>query len=269
MDSQTPWDAPPADYSLPDHEVHVWRAGLDWSAASIAELKGILSPDERARAERFHFEIDHRRHVVGRGVLRLVLARCLGAAPNELRFEYGARGKPGLAAEFAQTRLQVNVSHSGKLVLVAVMVGRALGVDVEHIRHDLEVEAIAERFFSARENAALATLAAHARRDAFYVCWTRKEAYIKAVGDGLALPLDQFEVAFLPAEPARLVATRPDPAEADRWSLCDLEVGPDYRAALAVEGAGWRLETWDWPTGACSADWRRPVRASETTARDR
>src|SRR5262245_39260742 len=192
MDIQTRWQAPPAGYALPDDEVHVWRVGLDWPAASVAELKGVLSSDERARADRFHFEIDHRRHVVGRGVLRLVLARCLGTAPHALRFDTGARGKPNLAAGFARARLQFNVSHSGELALVALTVGRAVGVDVEWIRHDLDVEAIAERYFSARENAALATLAADARRDAFYACWTRKEAYIKAVGDGLALPLDQF-----------------------------------------------------------------------------
>jgi len=269
MDNQTRWNAPPAGYALPDDEVHVWRAGLDWPTSSITKLKEILSSDERARAERFHFEIDHRRHVVGRGVLRLVLARCLGASPHALRFDHGARGKPSLAAAFAPARLQFNVSHSGELVLVALTIGRMVGVDVEHIRHDLEVEAIAQRFFSARENSALATLASPARRDAFYACWTRKEAYIKAVGDGLALPLDQFDVAFLPGEPARLVATRPNGAEAGRWSLRDLDAGHGYRAALAVAGAGWRLATWDWPTGACSPDLLRPVRDAEPAARER
>src|SRR5215510_16479772 len=115
MDNQTRWNAPPAGYALPDDEVHVWRAGLDWPTSSITKLKEILSSDERARAERFHFEIDHRRHVVGRGVLRLVLARCLGAAPDGLCFDYGTRQKPSLAG-FAEARLQFNVSHSGELV---------------------------------------------------------------------------------------------------------------------------------------------------------
>src|SRR5262245_26256231 len=139
MDTQTPWQARPAGYALPDHEVHVWRVGLDWPAASMAELEGVLSADRGAAGGRFHFEIDHRRHVVGRGVLRLVLSHCLGTTPHALRFDYGARGKPCLAEGFAQAHLQFNVSHSGELALVALTIGRAIGVDVELMRHDLPV----------------------------------------------------------------------------------------------------------------------------------
>jgi 4'-phosphopantetheinyl transferase len=247
MDRKIEWAAPPGDYALPEDEVHVWRAGLDWSAGSIAALEEILSPDEREKADGFRFDMDRRRHVVGRSLLRRLLGRCLGTAPDRLRFDYSALGKPSLAVGTAQTPVRFNVSHSGEWVLVALTIGRAVGIDVERVRADMEVARIAEHFFSASERTALAALEAGAQSEAFFACWTRKEAYIKATGDGLSLPLDQFDVAFLPGQAARLLATRPDPAEARRWLLRDLDVGPGHKAALAVEGSGWQLKTWHWP----------------------
>jgi 4'-phosphopantetheinyl transferase len=246
MESQVEWDAPPGDYDLPEDHVHVWRAGIDWPPERICELKQVLSREEQEKAARFHFAIDRTRYVIGRGLLRRLLARCLGTTPQKLRFDYSAFGKPGLAADFTDRKLQFNLTHSGELVLIAMTTGRAVGIDIERIRTDMAVDGIATHFFSPRECAALATLEAGAQYDGFFACWTRKEAYIKARGDGLSLPLDQFDVSFLPGEAARLLATRPDPAEADRWMLCDLDVGRHYKAALAVEGAGWQLKTWDW-----------------------
>jgi len=239
-------------YALPQDEVHVWRIGLDWQPQDVGKLKQVLAPDEREKADRFYFEIDHRRHVVGRGVARLLLGRCLGVDAHEVQFEYSALGKPRLAAGGAAAPLQFNVSHSGDLVLVALTLGRTVGVDVERMRPDMEHEQIAAHFFSPAECAALMALNPGLRCDGFFTCWTRKEAYIKATGDGLSLPLDQFEVSIVPGEPARLLATRPDPAEAARWTLRDLDVGSAYKAAVAVEGSGWRLKVWDWPEGCCS-----------------
>ncbi len=164
-----------------------------------------------------------------------------------MRFAYSAYEKPALAADFAHSRLQFSVSHSGELVLVAVALGRAVGVDVERIRTDIAVGQIATRFFSAHEQDALARLAADRQHEAFFACWARKEAYIKARGDGLNLPLDSFDVEFLPGRPARLVETRHDPAEARRWTLQELDAGEGYQAALAVEGEGWKLKCWQWP----------------------
>ena len=241
------WNPPPDDVAWPQDEVHVWRATLDWSAEAIADLEPILAPDERERMRRFHFERDRRCHLVARGLLRTLLGRYLGMAPGQLRFDYSPFGKPSLAADLVQSPLQFNVSHAGELVLIAVAAGRTLGIDVEHIRTDIAVGEIAARFFSANERNALATLAGDLQHHAFFDCWTRKEAYIKAIGDGLSLPLDQFDVSFLPGEPARLLATRPDPAEAGRWCLQGLDVADGYKAALAVEGAGWTLRCWDWP----------------------
>lgn len=196
--------------------------------------------------ERFRFERDRRRYLVGRGLLRMLLGRYLDVSPHAVSFDYGAAGKPHLAPGLAPQPLQFNLSHSGGLVLIAVTSGRALGIDVEQVRSDVEVGEIAARFFSRNERQALAALSGTGQIDAFFDCWTRKEAYVKARGDGLSLPLDQFDVSLLPGEHVRLIATRPDTAEARRWRLTALDVGDGYRAALAVEGDGWTLQCWDW-----------------------
>jgi 4'-phosphopantetheinyl transferase len=174
------------------------------------------------------------------------LGRYLELPPERLFFSYSPYGKPTLAS--LDTPLRFNVSHSGELLLIAVTLERALGVDVEQVRPDMSVIEIAERFFSENERRALAGVPQALQHDAFFDCWTRKEAYIKAKGDGLSLPLDQFDVAFGPGRMAQLLATRPDRTEAARWRLQDLDVADGYKAALAVEGSGWALACWDWPT---------------------
>ena len=247
MLSLSGWRSPPDQRVWPDNEVHVWRATLDWPAEAAAGLASILSGDERERVRRFHFERDRRRCLISRGLLRTLLGRYLERPPETLSFDYSTFGKPRLAS--LKTPLQFNVSHSGELLLVAVALDRAIGVDVEEIRRDMSVLEIAERFFSGNERSALARMPENLRHDAFFECWTRKEAYIKAKGDGLSLPLDQFDVAFGPGQAAQLLATRPDRAEAERWCLKELDVADGYKAALAVEGSGWALKCWHWPAG--------------------
>jgi 4'-phosphopantetheinyl transferase len=164
-------------------------------------------------------------------------------APEAVRFRYGPRGKPMLDAE--DGLLRFNLSHSGDLALVAVSLGRDIGVDVERVRPDRDLERIATRFFSAAEVAALLALPRAERAGAFYRCWTRKEAYIKALGDGLAIPLDSFDVAFAPGATAALLASRLDSAEARRWSMAALEPGPGYAGAMVVEGDGWTMRCYE------------------------
>jgi 4'-phosphopantetheinyl transferase len=245
-DSRTVWKRPGAKYFLPQDEVHVWRARLDWPSEYIARLWQALSSDERERADRFYFPTDRTRHVIGRALSRLLLGHCLGITADKVRFQYGGRGKPSLATDLRQTSLNFNVSHSGDFVLVALAYRRNLGIDIERICANIEADGIANRVFSASERLSLAALPAGMRHDAFFACWTRKEAYVKGRGDGLSLAMDEFDVAFLPGQEPRLVETRHDPAEAGRWTLRDLEAGPNYRAALAVEGADRRLKSWDW-----------------------
>jgi len=212
----------------------------------VRGLLRTLTLDERARARRFRFPRDRDRFIVARGVLRAILGRYLGVDPGRLRFRYSPYGKPALAGPFEDEGIRFNLAHSQGIALYAVSRGREVGIDVEYVRADLADERIAERFFSPREVATLRAVPAEQRREAFFHCWTRKEAYVKARGEGLSLPLDQFDVSLAPGEPAALLSTPGDPPEVTRWSLQALNPGPGYVAALAVEGNGWRLRCWQW-----------------------
>lgn len=246
----TVWQASPQSPRLDGDEVHVWRVSLIVPESRLIALQRILSEDERHRAESFYFQRDRQRFTVARGALRTILAGYLNAPPEGLCFRYSPRGKPDLWDESGEGDLRFNLAHSGELALVAVTRRRAVGVDLERIRLDVECGSIARRFFSPAEAQALFALPLAARVNAFYRGWTRKEACLKAWGHGLSLPLDQFDVSVAPGEPAALLVTRPNPNEAARWSLCELDVDAGYVAAMAVEGTGWSLKGWQWnPTG--------------------
>ncbi len=232
------------DVPLATDEVHVWWASLDEPRVQIERLARLLSVDERMQADRFYFERDKNRFLVGRGLLRTILGRYLGADPGGLRFRYGPRGKPALADKFA---LRFNLAHSQGVAVYAVTRGREIGIDVECIRPVPDAEQIARSCFSARENAALRSLPVSQKPRAFFNCWTRKEAFVKATGDGLAHPLDTFDVSLAPEEPARLISVHGDPQETSRWSLEALELTSNYVAALVAEGHGWRLACRHWP----------------------
>jgi 4'-phosphopantetheinyl transferase len=180
-------------------------------------------------------------------VLRAILGLYLDMAPRYLSFRYSSHGKPALAWESGGNAIRFNMSHSRGVALYAVTRDREVGIDLEFIRRDLEVDQIAERFFSRRETVTLRALPTDLREYAFFLCWTRKEAYIKARGEGLSLPLDQFDVSLTPGEPAALLSTHPDSEEALRWSLHELPLASDYVAALALEGHSRSLSCWQWP----------------------
>ncbi len=242
------WRPAPDDLRLASDEVHVWRASLVQVPAQIRRFQDSLAADERARAERLYFQPHRERLIVARGALRAILGGYLNRAPESLTFCYGSRGKPALVPDSSRDAIRFNVSHSGNVALYAVTRAREVGIDVELIRPWRPVEQLAERFFSRRELDTLRALPADLRTHAFFLCWTRKEAYIKARGEGLALPLNQFQVSLIPGEPAALLSDERDPLEVHRWSLQELMPGPGYVAALAVEGHGWSLCNWDWPT---------------------
>lgn len=238
------WLHPPESLRLAYDDVHVWRAFLGLGAEHVQDLQRTLTLDERERAERFHFQRDRIRFIVTHGLLRAILGRYVGVEPSQLRFCYNSHGKPALTREFDGEMIRFNLSHSHELALYAVTRGREVGVDLEHIRADLADGQIAEQFFSPREVAELCALPADMQTAAFFNCWTRKEAYVKARGEGLSLPLDQFDVSLAPGEPVALVSTAGDSSEAARWSLQALFPGPGYAAALAVEGHFWQLKCW-------------------------
>ncbi len=232
---------------LAPDEVHVWTASRDAPDDAVGAMRGLLDDDERRRADRFASAEDRRRFAVGRGLLRTILGRYLDRAPGSLRFVANAHGKPGLdPGSGVDPTLRFNLAHSGSLVVYALARGRELGVDIEWVRPEFGGEAIAGRFFAPGEVAALRALPPEARALAFFHGWSRKEAYIKALGQGLALPLDGFEVALAPDRPAALLATPHAPAEAARWSLVALPTEPGYVAAACVEGHGWSLKLGRW-----------------------
>ena len=230
--------------------VDVWATALDPAPAALARLRGLLSEDEAARAARFHFERDARRFTVARAVLRELLGAYVGVAPRDVRFVYGARDKPALASPLDDSQLQFNVSHSGEIALYAVGLHRRVGVDVEQLRALDDLEGLAARNFSAAECRALFALPPELRAPAFFACWTRKEAYIKAVGDGLAYPLNAFTVSLVPGEAARFVEIEGDPAAAQRWTLQAIDVRSGYEAAVAVDGPA---------TVTLRGDWQEPT----------
>jgi 4'-phosphopantetheinyl transferase len=228
-------------------DVHVWRAALDQAPAQIEGFRQALAADETARAVRFHFERDRDHFIAARGVLRSILGCYLNRVPQCLRFCYGPHGKPALAGEPDADAIRFNVSHSHGLALYAVARGREVGIDVERVRRDLAVAEIAARFFSRREVAMLRNIPAEEQHPAFFRLWTRKEAYVKARGEGLSLLSEEVDVSLAPGEPEADASAQHDPSEISRWSLQDLVPAPGYAAALAVAGRDWRLDCLQWP----------------------
>lgn len=229
---------------LLENEVHVCRLDLDALTSNVDQWRRLLSPDEQIRAERYISATTRRSFVLTRGLLRLVLAGYLGAEAEQVTFRPSARDKPELGPPYSDSDIGFNVSHANGVSLLAFSRGRSLGVDVERVRPDLDIDSIARRFFSAHEQRELATLDRLERRVAFFRCWTRKEAYIKATGEGLALPLNQFDVSLVPQDTNALRATRPDRREASRWCIREIHAGTGYVAALCVAGHDWQLRSW-------------------------
>ena len=226
--------------------MHVWRASLAVPEFAREDLQRVLAKEEIARAAQFHFEIDRNHWIVARGILRILLSRYVNTDPDQLRFGSNAYGKPFLAFPALSHQLQFNVSHSQDLALYAFTYNRQVGIDVEYKRADLNYEALAKVSFSPNEQARLDSLPYELKQEAFFNCWTRKEAYIKARGKGFSIPTDKFDVSFLPGEPATLLQNREDPREITGWSLQELAPGMGYAGALAVEGVGWKLHCWQW-----------------------
>lgn len=237
------WQKGPASPVLWPNEVHVWRARLDAPWSKNLDLS--LSEDDRERAARFRFEGDRHRFLIARASLRTILARYLKTNAAGLQFELGPFGKPGLAQRQDGFDLRFNLAHSHQLALIAIARGREVGVDVEFMRADFANDEVAAHFFSATEVKHLVRLPTGIKTRSFFNCWTRKEAYIKARGEGLSHRLDQFDVSFGPDEPAALLDNRLDRTEVSRWAFEDLSPHPAYAAALTVEGNFSRLLLWD------------------------
>lgn len=238
------WKTPPADVTLTGTDVHIWRATLDLDTTTTQAFRDILTADEAMRADRFHFPRDRTRFVVARGVLRVILGDYLRINPADIRFEYNPYGKPAIAQPCARSFVHFNLSHADDTALYAFAIEREVGVDIEEVRTDLPYVEIADRTFSSAERAAFKQLPAALQPQGFFNCWTRKEAYIKARGMGLSMPLDQFDVSLIPGAPAALLRTAEEPKAVHRWSLLDIAVGSRFAAAVVTEGRDWQVSYW-------------------------
>ncbi len=240
---KTNWPPPPTHIPIPNKSVDVWLAELEQSEKIRAQLWPLLNAEEQKRALRFHFDIHRHHFIVGRGLLRILLGNYLHIPPAEIAFAYGAYGKPFLP----HTPLQFNISHAHGVALLAITQGRTLGVDVEEIRPLADAALIAKMNFSAREVAQYTAVPDAQKPLAFYNCWTRKEAFIKAIGEGLTCPLDSFDVTLIPQEPAQLLQIRGSQTEAEKWRLQSLTPVDGYVGAIIATGQDWQLNCWQWP----------------------
>ena len=233
----------PPDLALSNRDVHVWCASLAQSQRRVQKLHHILSAEEQLHARRFRFEHNKRFYIVGRGLLRTLLGYYLDIAPGQLRLSYGTRGKPALSEEFLASGLRFNMAHSHDIALYGIARNREVGIDVEKILPMDDLEQIAGHFFSAAEYETLCALSPREKNRAFFNCWTRKEAYLKACGDGLYRSLDQFSVSFTAGQAPAILSVAGAPREACHWSVRELIPADGYVGALVAEGRGWHLNS--------------------------
>lgn len=238
------WTMPPADRTLHQDEIHVWLVTYEMFRAQLPDLCLLLSVDEAKKAGQFYFEKDRRRFIVTHGLLRMLLAGYTNLPPTQLSFQYNAYGKPELASYPQKEPLHFNISHTHNLIVYAFTHTRNIGIDIEYIRTDIEYEQLARRYFSPFENAELQRLPLLQRQQAFFDCWTRKEAYIKARGLGLSLALDSFDVTVQPDDPVKLLASRESVQETNRWLFASLSISSNYAGTLVAEGQGWQMRCW-------------------------
>ena len=234
------WPLPPAVLPPVEQSVHVWAIKLDDHSIDLARARELISADERERAERFRFERDRRRYLIAHVALHGILGRYLPAESGRLSFAYGSNGKPRLGPELAPAGLRFNLSHSNELALLTITRAGEIGVDVEFVKENFEFHDIAEKFFTAREVAAMRSLPVELQRRAFFKCWTSKEAFLKAKGTGLSGNLDEVEIAFRSGQGIQITAEVPG------WSLTELNPIDGYEAAIVVEGPSLQIRYFGW-----------------------
>jgi 4'-phosphopantetheinyl transferase len=219
---------------------------LDQPADMIAKFAPLLSHDEYQRAERFHRPSDRRRFIAGRGILRKIISAYLTLAPAKVRFVYTEYGIPFVSDDQNRGALGFNLSHSNGMALYAVARGRRVGVDIEYMQEDFATLEVAERFFSKNEFEALKSVSSDHRTKAFFNCWSRKEAYIKAIGMGVSYPLEGFTVSLAPGAAPALLRVDADATEASRWKMYKLDAAKGYAAALIIENPPVSLRQFQW-----------------------
>ncbi|HOD35365.1 MAG TPA: 4'-phosphopantetheinyl transferase superfamily protein [Syntrophales bacterium] len=241
------WNVPPTRLRLGEQDVHIWRATLDLPGRSVRELAETLSIDESMKAERFRFERDRNRFIAARGILRLILGGYLGIKPSTLQFYYEKNGKPRLKNAFSNTDIRFNLSHSEGLALYVFTCGHEVGVDIEYIREMPEMDLIAEQAFSERDRAPWGALPESEKRERFFNLWVRKEALLKATGDGLSYPPDAFDVSADPGKTLAFSGTSGTTNESSRWTIGEVSPAEGFAGSFVVEGSNREVQYWQWP----------------------
>ncbi|HSE96696.1 MAG TPA: 4'-phosphopantetheinyl transferase superfamily protein [Blastocatellia bacterium] len=241
------WRAEPEPSSLSKGDVDIWFVFLGMPVTGSPER--LLADDERKRAARFHLQRDRRWYIAAHASLRRILGRYLDKDPSRIQFDYGKNGKPHLSCENDTDGLCFNLSCSHGIALIAVTRGLEVGVDVERIEADVDIERMAERFFSAREREAVTSLPEARRREAFFACWTLKEAYVKAIGAGLSVAPESFDVsAGLTGTPARLTCES-EALSQTQWVIQRIASPAGYQSALALNDYPYRVRYGQWRDG--------------------
>ena len=238
------WSAPHKQMQIQKGHVHLWRATLDLPIRDVRFYAGALSDDERMKAGRFRFDRDRNRYTVSFGILKSILGLYIGVEPGAVRISYGNRGKPKLSSENGKSNIHFNLSHSEELAIYVFALDYEVGVDMERIRDFPEMERIVEDYFSPPEKNYYKALPKSKGREVFFRLWTRKEAYIKAIGEGLYHPLNRFEVSLIPAESSTPIFLEGGPMKAFPWLIQDLEPAPEFAGAFAVKNRSWIVHYW-------------------------
>lgn len=239
------WKKATADLQLALDTVDVWRLRLDIAEAEMTSYFSLLPHDEQQRAQRFTFPAKRREFIVTRGELRRIVGQILDVDPKQITFAYTDKDKPYLTSKYQNHAITFNISHSHDMALIAITLDLDIGVDIEKIREEVKFEKLAQHYFSQNEYEALQKLPKQQLPRAFYACWTRKEAFVKALGKGIAFGLAQFSVSVDPLDATPSLITHWDKNVMANWSLVNIDVEQDYQAALAVAGTGLTIRYWD------------------------
>ncbi len=239
------WETPPSSLTLPPDHVHVWKANLLPSNTASLNLPNVLSADELARASRFKFPQHQQAFRAARGILRLILSRYLGIPPQAVVFQHGPHGKPSLAPSITPS-FSFNVSHSNNLALYAVTQESTVGIDIEYHRQKINIPALIQRICSSEEKAILTALPPEEQKKGFFACWTKKEAFVKATGKGITIPLEAITVPLPPSNSFDIGSLQDNELQGSSWSLFEIAVDPGYTAALALPRVNLITSYWQW-----------------------
>jgi 4'-phosphopantetheinyl transferase len=240
------FELPPSDLTLRADEIHIWIGELDQPVSEFNRFLQTISLDERMRAGWFHFQEKANRYIIRHGMLRMILGRYMGVKASALRFHHGKHGKPAMSEIIGKENIRFNLSHSEEVAIFAFARNQEIGVDIEHIRDIPEMEQIVKRFFSARDQIFYSALPRDKRREAFFHYWTSKEAFIKALGEGLSRSLEKIDVTLVPGEGNDLHISAGEPCKESGWSIHTIRPAQEYAGALAIQSENLTLRSFKW-----------------------